>query len=811
MKSEFWIRGAVGTETAPNAPLTNVFNTSRALYFQMHGGISARLTYEGIKGWRLQANTINDVTFAHPGASQSLSSFLGEPHKDCTEELTVIKEKNTLRAICRQGSSVELSLSPPFSLKTVSKDGRIKTELCAIFANETGLTMESILEAEEAVFGGGERFDAVNRRGTETELYSCDGWNNTSTTYAPIPLFFTSRGGGMFVNLYDTAIADFGKKSPDRWSYTVKRTVMDCSFYPSEDPKEVLLGYTELSGHAYLPAPWMQGMHICRYGPDFHEFDIDFSKDSIEEFDDWEQLFILAGDTYIPFKDADENTRAFADRFYLPTGDGAYALSYVRDDTGKYYKKGPKNSPGGNSVKTIMESFIRADLKPDAASMENLAWWQAFAEKKPELYNRSRLVNSVNWLHTHGLRAMVYIACGRGAILEHPEFREDFLLHADVELKNADGSVTRHENTTAIPWVVGTGENPDVWRSGDGRYRAEKYLDITNEEALAWYFDQIWGEMIRIGVDGVKIDFCEEMPDHGRLCGSATTYYRWKDPSKIVPGTEHHAYPTYFISAFYKRMLEHQQRLGLGDGFMVFSRGGGIGAQRSPYMWAGDQARDYAKLKDQLLAVINSGLSGIPFMSYDMAGYQYWGTSYHTVGKENESAIFARAVEFTALTTNMQTHGDVRHAYEMTEEVQEIYRNFTHLHKELIPYIQKYSEIACKTGIPPVRHPVLKYFKDPNVFDLSDEFLLGDALLVAPILTENTTQREVYLPAGSWTDLLTGEAVTGGQTVRVHANLGQLPLFLDNGSPDASELMPIFAGLTWHRIKAFGQASPDKR
>jgi alpha-D-xyloside xylohydrolase len=302
-------------------------------------------------------------------------------------------------------------------------------------------------------------------------------------------------------------------------------------------------------------------------------------------------------------------------------------------------------------------------------------------------------------------------------------------------------------------------------------------------------------------VDGVKIDFCEELPDHGKPCGTGVTHYRWKDPSKIVPGTEHHAYPAFLISAFYRRMLEHKERMGLCDGFMVFSRGGGIGSQRNPYMWAGDQARKFEKLRDQLLAVINSGLSGIPFMSYDMAGYQYWGESYHTIGKEKESEIFARAVEFSALTTNMQTHGDVRHAYEMTEEVQGIYRNYTRLHTELIPYIQKYSAIACETGLPPVRHPVLKHLKDACVYSLNDEFMLGDALLVAPILTEHTFEREVYLPAGRWCELLTGKTIEGRRTVTVTATLGQLPLFLDLDSPDAKELLPIFKGLTWNEIK----------
>ena len=93
--------------------------------------------------------------------------------------------------------------------------------------------------------------------------------------------------------------------------------------------------------------------------------------------------------------------------------------------------------------------------------------------------------------------------------------------------------------------------------------------------------------------------------------------------------------------------------------------------------------------------------------------------------------------------------------------------------------------------------------KDENVRDLIDEFMLGDALLVAPILTENTFSREVYLPAGEWTNLLTGEVVSGGTRVNVQANLGQIPVYLNNDSKDVAELLPIFEGQNWNQIKNY--------
>ena len=131
------------------------------------------------------------------------------------------------------------------------------------------------------------------------DLYSCDGWNDSGTSYVIIPTYFTSRGGGMFINRYEAAIADFGCTEADIWSYCVNADVMDCYFYASTDPADTLRGYTELSGHAYMPTPWMQGVQICRYWPDFWTYDQDLSYDTIEELGDWEKLYIIKGDGQI--------------------------------------------------------------------------------------------------------------------------------------------------------------------------------------------------------------------------------------------------------------------------------------------------------------------------------------------------------------------------------------------------------------------------------------------------------------------------------------------------------------------------------
>jgi len=799
-KVNFQDVNASAIEVCKCASVQNVVKYDRALYFTTGSGISVRLSCEGKKGWRLQANDQGYDAFDLIGASQSLACFMNEEVTDCSKEIAIAVTDDAITLSCPCGSSACISLGKELNIQFKAPNGAVTTEITSLVFTNGKLIIGGALEDGEGIYGGGERLDVVNKRGTKMDLYTCDGWNNSSTTYVAIPLFFTTRGGGMFFNRYEPAFADFGKDVANAWSYSIQSHTLDCYFYASGKVVDVLGGYSALSGHAYMPTPWMQGMHICRYWPDHWNFDQDLSYKTLQDIPNWETLYTSVNGEYVSVKEAGADELAKAVKFFTKDGD-KYVFAYVTDDAGIYYKRGPKGNPGGNSTKTIMENFIKADMKPAAASMEGRGWANCFCDSDASRKDKANLQASFDWLHAHGMYAMVYIGVG-DVKFENVGFKPEYLIHADVTYTKPDGTVETIENTPHIPWILGTGANPDVGRSADGSLRTTTYLDITNDEAVDWYFNDIWGQMIEMGADGVKIDFCEEMPNEGASYGGAVTHYRWANPDKMAIGGEHHAYPTYYISAFYKRMIELKAKNGKKDGFMVFSRGGGIGSQRSPYMWAGDQGRTFDKLDDQLMATVNSGLSGIPFMSFDMAGYQYWGEDYHTIGREKESEIFARATEFTTFFSQMQTHGDVRHAYEMTEEVQQIYRTYMNLHTELIPYIQKYSKIACETGIPPVRHPVLKYTNDPGVRSLNDEFMLGDALLVAPVLEEQTFQREVYLPAGNtWTNLLTGEVVEGGKTVTVAANLGQVPVFMNNASADAAELASVFGGINWNAIK----------
>ena len=370
----------------------------------------------------------------------------------------------------------------------------------------------------------------------------------------------------------------------------------------------------------------------------------------------------------------------------------------------------------------------------------DLQWTGVLAEAWGP-YNANKhqdLKELCDYVHSLGKKFLVYIRVGT-ARDGMAGFKQEYLLSATIP----SGSTTVN-----LPDTKSNVKNPDV---GDASAETHVYLDLTNPEAVKWFFNEYWDFLSNdIGVDGAKIDFCETLPENYEL-----NYYDENMPTK----GSHHWYPTAFCSMFWDMISAKP------DGGMCFSRGGGIGSQRNPYMWAGDQSRQYSRLQYQLRAVLSSGLSGVPFMSFDMAGYKY-NAGDTPIPLSEESGIFIRGTQFTAFTVCMQTHGWVSKAYDFAIKgdpfTTDVYRAYTKLHESLTPYITEYSEIACQTGMPVVRHMILHWQDDPRVYDIEDQYMFGDAFLVAPVLNAQT-KRDIYLPQGQWMDLNTGKTYDVGE------------------------------------------------
>lgn len=79
--------------------------------------------------------------------------------------------------------------------------------------------------------------------------------------------------------------------------------------------------------------------------------------------------------------------------------------------------------------------------------------------------------------------------------------------------------------------------------------------------------------------------------------------------------------------------------------------------------------------------------------------------------------------------------------------------------------------------------PLLYEFpEDKKTYNINDQFMLGDNVLIAPILQPSVTDRAVYFPEGTWVDYFNGDVYEGEETHLVHAELDKLPIFVKRGS-----------------------------
>jgi alpha-glucosidase len=173
--------------------------------------------------------------------------------------------------------------------------------------------------------------------------------------------------------------------------------------------------------------------------------------------------------------------------------------------------------------------------------------------------------------------------------------------------------------------------------------------------------------------------------------------------------------------------------------------------------WTGDIDATWAAFSEQPGTLLNWSLAGMPYVSHDTGGFQSTPTP----------ELYTRWIEEAVFIPIMRAHGthnSPRWPWAFGDEEFAAMTKAIDLRYRLIPYLYTFAEVAYRTGMPPMRPLVLEFPDDRATWSLNDEWMLGDRVLAAPVLTEGG-ERKVYLPAGGWFDGNTGKAVAGGQTL----------------------------------------------
>ena len=304
----------------------------------------------------------------------------------------------------------------------------------------------------------------------------------------------------------------------------------------------------------------------------------------------------------------------------------------------------------------------------------------------------------------------------------------------------------------------------DVWPG------VSAFPDFTQSVTREW-----WGEKhegyASLGIEGIWNDMNEPAIFNETKTMDLNVIHK-NDGDPKTHGELHNLYGLYMSMATYEGM---KKQLG-GKRPFVLTRAGYAGIQKYAAVWTGDNRSFWEHLQLSVPMILNMGLSGIAFAGADVGGFAH----------DAEAELTARWMQVGAFLPYFRNHSAIGFArqepWSFGEEYEGILKKYINLRYHFLPHLYTLFREASTTGLPVVRPLVLEYPHDKHTFNLNDQFLFGESILVAPVLTAGTEYRAVYLPEGTWVRYETGETCTGGQHILAHAPLDTLPLYVKAGT-----------------------------
>ncbi|MFF1838529.1 glycoside hydrolase family 31 protein [Streptomyces sp. NPDC058231] len=298
------------------------------------------------------------------------------------------------------------------------------------------------------------------------------------------------------------------------------------------------------------------------------------------------------------------------------------------------------------------------------------------------------------------------------------------------------------------------------------------YPDFTDPRVREWW-GGLYAERMAQGFSGVWHDMNE--PVAFTAFGEPTLPRSARHCLEGAGGDHREAHNVYGM-AMARAGYEGLRRLLPDERPFLFSRSGWAGMQRYGGTWSGDVTTGWPGLRASLSLVLGLGLCGVPYSGPDVGGFD---------GSPSPE-LYLRWFQLGAYLPLFRTHAAIdagrREPWEFGPQVLRDARAVLEERERLRPYFVTLAQLARMTGAPYVRPLWWGAPGDRALRDCEDAFLLGDALLVAPVLHRGTEQRTVRLPRGRWYDTATGAVYEGPGQVLVEAPLSRVPVLARAGS-----------------------------
>lgn len=353
-------------------------------------------------------------------------------------------------------------------------------------------------------------------------------------------------------------------------------------------------------------------------------------------------------------------------------------------------------------------------------------YYGRFEFRKDRFENAKTMIDT---LHQMGFKVMVWVC---------PFIRPDseearFLMKKKWVMMDKDGNAAQTWEASTKPAII-------QWWNG-----FSMVMDFTNPASVNWFQQQLDKMVNDYGVDGFKLD-----------AGDPEFYPSHSLSFKKASANEH----TELWGAFGLKYALNEYRA-------MWKRGGEPLAERLR-----DKNHNWEDLQKLIPGMTTAGLLGYAFTCPDMIGGGDYGSFIDVDASKLDQDLIVRSAQCHALMPMMQfsvAPWRILDAQHLTAV-----KNAVELRKKYTPVIIDLVKKSAVTGEPVIRH--MEYaFPNAGFESCNDQFMLGDSLLVAPVLTKNG-KREIVLPKGMWRGI-DGKKIKGPAKISVEATLNQLPFY----------------------------------
>lgn len=302
---------------------------------------------------------------------------------------------------------------------------------------------------------------------------------------------------------------------------------------------------------------------------------------------------------------------------------------------------------------------------------------------------------------------------------------------------------------------------------------AAHFPDFTNPAGRAWWSEQL-SALTSLGIDGIWNDMNE--PKTFSIEMEVPSLPDSVQVHQDGLGGSHADYHNVYGLLMARATMEGLEKHRYNQRPFNLSRAGYAGVQRYAGAWTGDNTSTWDHLRLSLSMVLNLSMSGMSMVGPDLGGYHGNATG-ELLTRWMQAACF-----FPLFRVHASRESSAQEPWAFGQPYEVINRLVIELRYRLLPYLYSMIALCREYGLPVIRPLMMAEPDNLALRGIDDCYMVGDHMLIAPVLDQGVTSREVYLPTGEWYDYWTRERYDGGHRVRVPAPLERLPLFVRAGT-----------------------------